>query len=133
MPNRMTYKERRSHATIMSAFAKVHLAEGLDTWKGEDDMIDMVRSDARDYRKIASLLRTESCAAAYELAHSLDTSARECVPDSVWYAMDEDMEAREENIQEFEDDITRRHIAALTCRKESLERQIEKAEERLHV
>ncbi len=129
--NKMTYKERQAHAKEMSAFAHEYLVEGLDTWPGEEDMIKMVRGDAKDYRKIATLLRTKSCQAAYALAQSLDTAARDCIPQDIWDAMDEDLFAHEVS-PEDDDEITRKHIAHLTGQKESLERQIEKAKERLN-
>jgi hypothetical protein len=92
---KMTYAERLRLAKVMTAYAKEHLAEGLETWKGEDDMIEMTRADCKDYREIGRLLREVGAEAAFELARSLDTAAREYIPDEVWSAMEADEEYRE--------------------------------------
>lgn len=84
---KMTRKEAQLYAREMRVFAKVHLADGLECWKGEEDMIEMVRGDAADYREIAKLLRAFKIEEALEKSRSLDTAAREEIPETVWDAM----------------------------------------------
>lgn len=74
-------------AKIMREFAQEHLADGLSYWKGEVEMINMVRGDAKDLRAIAKLLRENKIDEAWTKSCSLDTAVREYIPDVVWDAM----------------------------------------------
>lgn len=80
----LTRSKRQKYAKIMREFAKEYLADGLATWRDEDDMISMVREDARDFREIAKLIRAGKIDEAGRKAQSLDTAPRECIPDIVW-------------------------------------------------
>ena len=119
---KMSSKEARLHAKTMSAYAQEHLADGLDTWKGEADMIEMVRADCKDYRAIGKLLRENKVEKARDLAGSLDTAARECVPDSVWEAMEEHCFDDEE----FEE-VTKSYLDRLVSERDLLNVKIDKA------
>tara|TARA_R110000824_G_scaffold118090_2_gene270241 strand:- start:1899 stop:2174 length:276 start_codon:yes stop_codon:yes gene_type:complete len=85
--NQLTRQEAHKHAKAMRKFAAEYRADGLKQWKGEADMIAMILGDAKDYRKIAQLLRLNKIGEASDLAHSMDTSPRETIPDSVWNVM----------------------------------------------
>ncbi len=122
--SKMTRTQAKTHAKVLREASTEMLAEGLVTWKGEPDMIEMQRSDCKDYRDIAKLIRDYDLEAAGNLMHSLDTAARECIPDSVWYAVDEHNEPDEEH----EDDCATR-IEILTQRKAELDRQLAAAHE----
>lgn len=128
--HKMTYAERQVHAKTMSAYAKEHLADGLETWKGEDDMIAMVRGDAKDYRTIARFLRTSSAERAFEKCRDLDTAARECIPESVWYALEADEEYREYT-EEDEREILVYRIRNLTDEKGAIEAKLKAATQHL--
>jgi len=127
----MTIKARNGYAKIINAFAKEHLADGLDHWKGQPDMIAMTRGDAKDYRMIGSLLRTKGAKEALELARSLDTAARDCVPDQVWDAMERDEDEEALTRQEWKDEVTTQHIEALERDKASIDRRLEEARKSL--
>ena len=127
---KMTYAERQRLAKVMSAYAKEHLADGLECWKGEADMIAMTRADCKDYREIGRLLRTESCEAAFKLARSLDTSARECVPEEVWYAMEADEDFHNET-EETEREIVEYRIRNLETRIEADQIKLKSAKQHL--
>lgn len=130
----MSKKARNEYAKIMTAFAKQYLADGIEDWKNDEDsesMIRMTRADARDYRMIGRLLREKGAKEALAHARSLDTAARECVPDQVWDAMVRDEDEAALTRQEWDDEITRRHIAALEAEIESRQRQITEAKARL--
>lgn len=85
--NKLTRQEAQKHAKVMREFAAEYRADGLKEWKDEADMIAMILGDAKDYRKIAQLIRLNKVAEAADLAQSLDTSPRETIPDSVWNVM----------------------------------------------
>ncbi len=117
--SKMTRTQAKEHARVLRVASTEMLAEGLDTWKGEPDMIEMQRSDCQDYRAIAKFTREFKIEEAGNLMHSLDTAARECIPDSVWDAIDEHNEPDEEH----EEDCATR-VEILTLRKADLERQL---------
>lgn len=83
----MNKHEAKDLAQKMREFAKNHLAKGLKTWKGEPDMVSMIRSDAKDFRKVAKLLRESKVKEAFMVAQCMDTSPRERIPDEIWNAM----------------------------------------------
>ena len=56
-----------------------------DEWKNEPNMIKMFRNDAKDYRKVLALAKAGKLREAKSLMCSLDTGAREVIPDSFWY------------------------------------------------
>lgn len=62
--------------------AKSWLASGLESFKGEADMISGYRQDGRDLRAIAKLVREGKLKAAANAVHMLDTIVRDEVPDS---------------------------------------------------
>lgn len=78
-------KVRQEKAKILREAAKEELDHGLHTWKGDQDMIDMVRADARDMRKVAQFIRVNQLDEARRHAQHMDTAAREKIPDDVWY------------------------------------------------
>jgi len=127
---KMTHAERLRLAKVMTAYAKEHLADGLECWKGEADMIDMTRGDCKDYREIGRLLRTKGAAPAFKLARSLDTSARECVPDEVWDAMQADEDFHEET-EETERDIVVYRIRNYETEIEALQIKLKSANQHL--
>lgn len=122
--SKMTRTQAKGHAKFLRKASTEILAEGLDTWKGEDDMINMVRGDCKDYRAIAKLTLEYKIEEAGNLMHSLDTAARECIPDSVWDAIDEHNEPDEEY-----EECTADRIRDLTRRKADLDRQLVAAHE----
>lgn len=71
----------------MREFAKDFLAEGLDSWKGESDMIAMIRGDAKDFRTVAKYLGQGDIHEAFEAARCMDTDARDQIPDKIWNSM----------------------------------------------
>tara|TARA_R110000822_G_scaffold21989_11_gene69563 strand:- start:4210 stop:4485 length:276 start_codon:yes stop_codon:yes gene_type:complete len=85
--NKLTRQQAQKHAKVMREFAAKYRADGLKEWKDEADMIAMILGDAKDYRKIAQLLRLNKIGEASDLAQSMDTSPRETIPDSVWNVM----------------------------------------------
>jgi hypothetical protein len=93
-------------------------------------MIAMTRADCKDYREIRRLLRTESCEGAFKLARSLDTSARECVPEEVWYAMEADEDFHEET-EETEREIVEYRIRNLETRIEADQIKLKSAKQHL--
>jgi hypothetical protein len=78
-------KTRQEKAKILRKAAKEKLDRGLHTWKGDQDMIDMVRGDARDMRKVAQLILANKLDEARRHVQHMDTAAREEIPDDVWY------------------------------------------------
>jgi hypothetical protein len=82
-------------------------------------MIAMQRGDCKDYRAIAKLLLEYKIEEAGNLMHSLDTASRECIPDSVWDAIEEHNEDDEEH-----EECMASHVEILTARKADLERQL---------
>ncbi len=129
----MSIKARNGYAKIMTAFTKRFLAEGLEAWKGEEDMIACTRGDAKDYRTISKLLRTKGAKETLKFARNLDTLARDHIPDQIWDAMERDEDAEAQTRQEWNDDITKRHIIALEDQRDCINRQIETAKNRLGV
>lgn len=120
---KMTRKEAQGYAKILRVYAKDHLADGLDCWKGESDMIDMVRGDAKDYRKIAQLLYANKIQEARDLSGSLDTAARERIPEIIWYAMEEHCDYTEDEYEV----ITKATLDRIKARRDLLDTQIEQA------
>jgi hypothetical protein len=120
---KMTRKEAQGYAKIMRVFAQEHLEDGLNDWKGESEMIEMVRSDSKDFRGVAQLLRANKIQEARDLAGSLDTAARERIPDDVWDAMEQHCDYTEE---EYET-ITRATLDNMKARRDLLNTQIEQA------
>jgi len=86
----ITRTQAQELAKVMRGFAAKYRAEGLRIWKGEEDMLEMILGDAKDYRKIAQLLRHNKISDAANLAGGLDTAAREEIPARVWDAIMED-------------------------------------------
>lgn len=117
--SKMTRTQAKAHAKVMREYATEHLAHGLDCWKGEADMIEMTRADCKDYRAIAKLLREFKIEEARSMSGSLDTAARECIPDSVWDAMEEHL--TEDEVYE---ECTAARIEILTRRKAALDVQL---------
>lgn len=93
--NEMTYKQRIAHAKTVTAFAKQDLAESLEIWKADPEMIECAHADHGDYNHLAYLLRHVSCKVAFKHARSLDTAARDIIPEDVWDAMQEDADSKE--------------------------------------
>lgn len=79
-----TKKVRQEKAKVLREAAKRVLDTGLRTWK-ETDMIEMVRGDARDMRKVAQLILANQLGEARNHAYCMDTAAREKIPDDVWH------------------------------------------------
>lgn len=120
---RLTRKEAQAHAKVLRVYAQEHLANGLEVWRGQPEMIEMARGDARDYRKIAQLLRANQIQKARDLAGGLDTAAREHIPESVWDAMIEHCDYSEEEYEA----ITKHTLSSLIARRDVLDAQIENA------
>lgn len=118
---KITYLEAQGYAKIMRTHAQQHLARGLNTWKGESDMIAMVRADAKDYRAIAQLLRANKIRKARDLAGSLDTAARDTIPDTIWDAMIEHCDYTE---KEYEV-VTKFELDSLIQKRDLLNMKIE--------
>lgn len=83
--NNYNKENRLKKAKVLREAAKKVLDQGLRTWKGEPDMISMVRGDAADMRKVAQFIRTNKMKEAENHAQCMDTAARERIPDEVWY------------------------------------------------
>ena len=80
----MNKAERQKHAKTLRDFAKDYLAHGLREYRGEPDMVRMIRGDAADYRKIAALILAGKINEAGIRAQSMDTAPRENIPQEVW-------------------------------------------------
>lgn len=120
--SKMTRTQAKAHAKVLREYATEHLAHGLDCWKGDEDeagMVSMTRADCKDYRTIAKLLREFKIEEARSMSGSLDTAARECIPDSVWDAMEEHLMPDDEY-----EECTAARIEILTQRKAELDRQL---------
>lgn len=126
----MKYAKRLELAKVMSQAAKEYRTQ-VSRWADDPSMVKCIRNDANDLREVGRLLRTKSAKAAYEAAQHLDTIVREAIPDVVWVALQDDEEERLGRDQDYNDDITRRHIAALESQRDSLQRQIDEAKSRL--
>ena len=129
--HKLTHAERQVLAKTMSTYAKEHLKEGLEIWKGEPDMIAMTRGDAKDYRTIARFLRTSSAERALEKAQSLDTAAREYIPDEVWNALQSNDEYTRYTEQDERDLLVMR-IRNLTDDKGAIEAKLKAATDHLN-
>lgn len=92
--HRLTKQECVELARKLRAYAKESLADGLEAWKDDPDMIPGVRADARDVREAARLLRTDGAKAAWEYIGMLDTFVREGIPQDIWDALANDAESR---------------------------------------
>lgn len=117
--SKMNRTQAKEHARVLRVASTEMLASGLECWQGQPDMIAMQRGDCKDYRAIATLLREFKIEEARSLSGSLDTAARECIPDSVWNAMEEHLEDDEEY-----EESTAARIEILTERKADLDRQL---------
>ena len=126
---KMTRKAATVHARYLRAFAKGYLAEGLETWKDEEDMLPMVRGDAADFREIAKLLREFKIEKAREKAHSLDTAARDSIPECVWDAMESHC-GRDDDIDE-EVEVTQADVDQLIAERDLLNLLIDEARKKL--
>ncbi len=117
--SKMNRTQAKAHAKVLREASTEMLKDGLECWKGEPDMIAMQRGDCKDYRTIATLLREFKIEEAGNLMHSLDTASRECIPDSVWDAIEEHNEDDEEH-----EECTAARIEILTQRRDDLDRQL---------
>ena len=117
--SKMNRTQAKAHAKVLREASTEMLKDGLECWKGEPDMIAMQRGDCKDYRAIAKLILEFKIEEAGNLMHSLDTAARECIPDTVWDAVDEHNEDDEEH-----EEIMTCRVQILTERKADLERQL---------
>ena len=117
--SKMTRTQAKTHAKVLRVASTEMLKDGLECWKGEPDMIAMQRGDCKDYRSIAKLVSEFKIEEAGNLMHSLDTASRECIPDSVWDAIEEHNEPDEEH-----EEVCATRVEILTQRKADLERQL---------
>lgn len=83
----LTPKRAQELAGTLRAFADEYLAEGLEMWEDEPDMIEMYQGDASDYRYVATLLAGMRIEQALRAARHMDTAPRDRIPDEVWDAM----------------------------------------------
>jgi hypothetical protein len=76
----------KSAVAAIRAVADSHDNETCEHVEPEDreGMLEMYRGDARDLRKVADLVEALRFKAAHEKAWSMDTAARECIPDEAW-------------------------------------------------
>lgn len=65
--------------------------DGRHDEDAEDDrnLAEMKLDDAADLRQVAGFIRAENFKAAYEKAWSMDTAARDCIPDGAFRLMEE--------------------------------------------
>jgi len=63
-------------------------------WDGNENMMDMFRSDRKNHLKAAKLIRAGKITKAAEVIQHMDTAARDLVPDMVYdYCMKEGYKA----------------------------------------
>lgn len=77
-------ESRQKKAKELREAAKKVLDRGLRTWKGEEDMLSMVRGDVRDMRIVAKHILANKLTEARNHASQMDTAARDHIPDSVY-------------------------------------------------
>ena len=90
----MTIKQQaRNLAPDMDQVIK-YMVEARDDYRSEGDQerSTMRSQDAKNMRRIRSLLRQGKVKSAYEKASSMDTEAQAWIPDSCWFFMQENWE-----------------------------------------
>jgi hypothetical protein len=85
----MKSENRQQLAKQIYEFAKQALEKGLKDAKKYSIPESLIRSDCKQIRTIARLVRIQGVDSAYRYAQGLDTAVRDMIPDTIWDQLEE--------------------------------------------